>query len=67
MVGSLKLELAGADLEIKPDYDGELRVINIDAVLELDIRIYQEEKLDMICDLYHPGMELISTVSPRLL
>lgn len=64
MVGSLKLELAGADLEIKPDYDGELRVINIDAVLELDIRIYQEEKLDMICDLYHPGMELIPAVSP---
>ena len=64
MLGSLKLELANADLEIKPDYDGELRVINIDAVLELDIRIYQEEKLDMICDLYHPGLELTPAVSP---
>ena len=64
MLGSLKLELANADLEIKPDYDGELRVINIDAVLELDIRIYQEEKLDMICDLYNPGLELKPSSAP---
>ena len=64
MLGSLKLSLAGADLEIKPDYDGELRVINIDAVLELDIRIYQEERLEMICDLYNPGLELMPVSAP---
>ena len=64
MLGSLKLALANADLEIKPDYDGELRVINIDAVLELDIRIYEEEKLDMICDLYNPRLELTPNRAP---
>ena len=66
MLGSLKLALANADLEIKPDYDGELRVINIDALLELDIRVYQEEKLDMICDLYHPALDLVPEVSPAV-
>ena len=66
MLGSLKLALANADLEIKPDYDGELRVINIDALLELDIRVYQEEKLDMICDLYHPALDLAPEVSPAV-
>lgn len=66
MLGSIELSLANADLEIKPDYDGELRVINMDAVLELDIRIYQEEKLQMICDLYSPGMELTPQSRPAV-
>lgn len=66
MLGNLKLTLANADLEIKPDYDGELRVINLDALLELDIRIYQEEKLDMVCDLYHPARDLVPESLPVL-
>ena len=26
----------------KPDYDGEMREMDVDAVLELDIKLYQE-------------------------
>ncbi len=58
MSGNLGLSLAHSDLELKPDYDGELRVLNLDAVLELDIQIYEEEHLNMICDLYSPVREL---------
>lgn len=64
MLGNLGLSLAHSDLELKPDYDGELRVLNLDAVLELDIQIYEEEHLNMICDLYSPVRELELITAP---
>lgn len=66
MLGNIELGLAGSDLEVKPDYDGELRVLNLDAVLELDIRIYTEEQLNMICDLYHPTRNLELLTEPSV-
>ncbi len=50
IAASLEQCLAGADLEVKPDYDGELRVLHIDAVLNLDIRMYEEEGVDLVAD-----------------
>ncbi len=64
MLGNLGIMLAHSDLELKPDYDGELRVLNLDAVLELDIQIYEEEHLSMICDLYSPVRELELVTAP---
>lgn len=58
MACSVKLNLSQADLEVKPDYDGELRVLNLDAVLELDVRVYREEELDLLCDVYSLREEL---------
>lgn len=66
MLGNIDLILADSDLEVKPDYDGELRVLNLDAVLELDIRIYAEEHLNMICDLYNPARNLELTTEPSV-
>lgn len=66
MLGNLGLSLAHSDLELKPDYDGELRVLNLDAVLELDIQIYEEEHLNMICDLYSPVRELELITAPAV-
>ncbi len=48
------------------DYDGELRVLNIDAVLELNIQIYEEEHLGMVCDLYSPSKELELITTPAV-
>ena len=36
----------------KPDADGELRELDLDAVVELDIKIYEEEPLELVEDLY---------------
>ncbi|MCI8598230.1 MAG: DUF3794 domain-containing protein [Lachnospiraceae bacterium] len=66
MLGNIGINLERSDLEVKPDYDGELRVLNIDAVLELDIQIYEEEHLSMICDLYSPTKELELITSPAV-
>ncbi len=66
MLGNLGVLLSHSDLELKPDYDGELRVLNLDAVLELDIQIYEEEHLNMICDLYSPVRELELVTTPTV-
>lgn len=59
MPGILEASLSGCELEAKPDYDGELRVLHADALLELDIRLYREERLNLICDLYSLKEELL--------
>ncbi len=66
MLGNIELNLERSDLEVKPDYDGELRVVNIDAVLELNIQVYEEEHLKMICDLYNPAKELELITAPAV-
>jgi len=66
MLENIEMSLAHGDLEVKPDYDGELRVLNIDAVLELNIQIYEEEHLGMVCDLYSPSKELELITTPAV-
>ena len=41
MIPMITLRLAHKDLEPKPDEDGEMRRLELDAVLELDIKLYQ--------------------------
>ena len=47
------------DLELQPDADGELREIAVDAVMELDIRLYEEEEVELLSDLYALDREVI--------
>ncbi len=62
-----KVPLAGADermladvsviptqktVTVKPDYDGEPRVLEAELVLDLDIKLYEEQNMDLITDVY---------------
>ena len=44
--------------EIKPDLDGEDRIIFLDAVLDLQLRVYAEEKMTLLQDLYGTTQEI---------
>ena len=44
----------------KPDSDGEMREVEVEAVLELDIRLYKEESVELLSDLYSTGCEVVS-------
>lgn len=54
----ITVRLAHKDLEAKPDYDGELREFDLDAVLELDIKLYEEQQIELLSDLYSNQQEL---------
>lgn len=62
MVSMVNVRLAHKDLEAKPDYDGEMREFAADVVLDLDIRLYQEEDMALLGDIYSTREELLPMV-----
>ena len=58
MISATGVSLIHKEIEAKPDYDGENRIIGIDAVLELDMKMYEEEKIQILSDVYSPVKEV---------
>ena len=54
MIPDVKVHLDHMNLDIRNDTDGEARVLGIEAVLATEIKIFQEETLDLLQDLYSP-------------
>mgnify|MGYP006918147005 CR=1 FL=1 len=48
MIPRIESTLGQTTLEIQPDSDGEERVLQAEAVLELDICLYQEETVSLL-------------------
>ena len=64
LVPDIRVSLAQRELEPKPDYDGEQRIFQAQAVLELDIRMYQEETVEILDDAYSLAGELVLKKEP---
>ena len=58
MVPSVTYHLIHKDVEASPDADGEMRELDADAVLELDMKLYREENMELLGDLYSTNREL---------
>lgn len=58
MVSDITVALTNKDLQIKPDEDGEERVLDIEAVLNLNIKIYEEEEMEILKDIYSTKNQL---------
>lgn len=59
MISMCAVQMIHKEMEAKPDYDGENRIISIDIVLELDMRMYEEENISILSDVYSPLKEVI--------
>ena len=57
-LGDIEVGIASGTLAPKADYDGEARMVEMEVVLELTMRIYQEEEIDVLQDLYSLRQEL---------
>jgi hypothetical protein len=59
------------EVTVKPDYDGENRVLSLEVLLELSVQLYGERKCTILADAYSPVQELVITRQsvelPRLL
>lgn len=51
-VHKLTAELRTAEIEVKPDFDGELRIMNLDMVLDLELCVWQEQDVQVLSDVY---------------
>lgn len=59
MIADVEITIEHQDIEAKPDYDGEQRLVNVDMALTLDIRLLEEAHIDIVTDAYCPSKSLI--------
>ncbi len=59
MIDNIDFSIASKSLEVMPDADGEERIIDVETVLEMGIKIYGEEELELLNDVYSPVKELV--------
>ena len=59
IIYKVKARPASMELEVKPDYDGEERVLVLELVMNLDIRIWKEQEISMLEDVYSLKKEII--------
>lgn len=52
MFHHLCTELSDESVDVRMDEDGELRIFGIEATLEVRLAVYEEEKLDVLEDMY---------------
>ena len=58
MIPDLDIVIHNLDLQAKPDDDGEQRIADIEAVIDLDIKVYEQEELEILEDAYALREEL---------
>lgn len=56
--GRTEITLLRGEMDLQPDYDGEPRMVRLDAVLELLIRYYEEKNCEALCDAYSLAREV---------
>jgi LysM repeat protein len=52
MFSVIPMRLQEVSVLVKPDYDGEDRVIALEGIIKLDIKAYSEEESEVILDMY---------------
>ena len=58
MIPSVEPVLIKKEIGIHPDEDGENRIFHVEAVVELDMKLYLEEKVHLLCDAYSTTKEV---------
>ncbi len=58
MTPNISLDLVGRNVSVKPDSDGEERIVDLEAILELVIKIYEETQMQILQDVYSPIREI---------
>lgn len=59
MIPAIAVRLLHRDIEMKPDFDGEMRELEVDAVLELDMKLYEEQNVELLSDMYSTNREMV--------
>ncbi|MGN0243609.1 MAG: SPOCS domain-containing protein [Lachnospiraceae bacterium] len=55
MIENVVCSIGSKQVDIKPDEDGEERMIELELVLDLDMKIYEDRHANYLCDAYMPG------------
>lgn len=58
MIEDITFRIINKNIEIKPDADGEERVLDIEVILEMIIKVYEVQEPEILCDVYSPCKEI---------
>jgi len=64
MLPDIRYSLGQQELTIRPDFDGEERNLGLELVLDIVIKIYEEEQVDILSDIYGVTKE-VETVTQK--
>lgn len=59
MIPYVETAMGQTSLEVKPDEDGEERTIQMEWILQLDMKLYQETMENVLADVYTPQKECV--------
>lgn len=57
MLSASCIQLAHTEISAQEDEDGEMRRIGVEAVLQCDLALYEEQRVELLEDVYIPEME----------
>lgn len=60
MIGDISYEIGHSELEVRPDFDGEERMLGLELVMDIGMKLYEEETVEMISDVYGVTKEVES-------
>lgn len=63
----IKVTPISMELEVKPDYDGEERILVLELALAMDIRVWREENLELLTDIYSLKKKVVPVCKERML
>lgn len=58
MIEDITFNIASKSLEVRPDPDGEERILDLEVILDLGIKVYETCEPEIICDIYSPLKEI---------
>lgn len=61
MISYVKYYPVNSNVEVKPDYDGENKEVQVELVLALDVKVYEEKEKNILTDVYSPVKNVINT------
>lgn len=64
MASDIEYAIGHKEVEIRPDFDGEQRVFAMELALDLDINLYDEERMDILSGVYGVVKEIEAVSKP---
>ncbi|HHX11209.1 MAG TPA: DUF3794 domain-containing protein [Clostridiales bacterium] len=58
MIEDITFSIINKSLTVTPDGDGEERAFDIEIILDMNIRAYEVEEPEILCDVYSPSKEI---------
>ena len=64
MTGNIHVRCTSFQLEVRPDQDGEERLLFAEAILTVDMKGYEQEQTELLQDIYRANYTVVPKVEP---